>query len=91
VVSSDGRDGEISGEARMLAARAREHAARLPDAAAIAAMALTHGGQMSDAEVRELAATAITQAAQVSYLLGRLAGLTGSDDPAGGAGGQQGR
>jgi len=83
------RGGEVSDEARLMAARARARAAGLPDAASIAAMALTHGGSMSDEEARELAATAIAQAAQVSYLLGRLASLT-PEEPAGRSGGNPG-
>jgi hypothetical protein len=70
----------------MMAARARARAASLPDAAAIAAMALTAGGRMSEAEIRELATTAIAQAAQVSYLLGRLASTVPEDRAGGGCG-----
>lgn len=78
--SNAGRD-EISDEARMLAERVRDRAASLPDAAVIAGMAMTTGGEMSPAEIRQLAIDAIEQAQRVSFLLGRLASLL--DEPPG--------
>jgi hypothetical protein len=70
---------DISQETRMIAARIRERAAAdVPSADELAGL-LTAGvpadGGMSPAEIRRLAADAITRAQQVSYLLGRLAGL----------------
>jgi hypothetical protein len=63
----------------MIAARVREQAARGPspeELARIAADALgVQGRDMSAGEIRHLAVTALTQAQQVSYLLGKLAAL----------------
>jgi hypothetical protein len=87
VAPTAGRDDDISEEARVIAARVRERAARAPQAADIAEMALTPGAEMSPDEVRQLATDAVAQAAQVAFLLGQLATLLDSDDPAGGAGG----
>jgi hypothetical protein len=75
----------VSEEARMLAERVRERAASMPTADVLAGMtadALTHGSAMSPEEMRRLVADALTKAQQVSYLLGRLAGILG-DAPAG--------
>jgi hypothetical protein len=75
--------GDISDESRAAAERVRERAAAMPtaaDLAGLAADALTSpGSAMSPAEIRALAAEALTKAQQVSYLLGKLAGLL--DDP----------
>lgn len=69
---------DISEETRMIAARIRERAAAAPSADDLAAL-LTSGapasGDMSPAEIRRLAADAILRAQQISFLLGRLAGL----------------
>lgn len=76
-------DDGISDEARVMAERVRERAAHLPDAAEIAGMAMdAPRGGMTQAEVRELATEAIKHAERVSFLLGKLAALLGSD-PAG--------
>ena len=52
--------------------------AGLPDLAADALQAPPR--DMSPAEIRQLAASAIAQAQQVSYLLGKLAGLLGEEE-----------
>jgi hypothetical protein len=76
-------DEDISEEARLLAERVRERAAEMPsaaDLAGIAADALTsNGSAMTPEEIRKLAAEALTKAQQVSFLLGKLAGLL--DEP----------
>lgn len=76
-----GDDAEISDETRALAREVRDRAARMPDAAGLADMtadALTcPRSQMSPDEIRRLAAEALTQAQQVAFLLGKLAGLLG--------------
>jgi hypothetical protein len=84
-----GHDGEITGETRMRAAIARARAARMPpeEIADRVAGALTSPhdrADMSPAQIRGLAASAITQAQQVAFLLGRLAELL--DDPGEGEG-----
>jgi hypothetical protein len=73
-------DAEISEEARLLAERVRERAAAMPTAADLADMtadALTSRSEMSPAEIRRLAADALSKAQEVSFLLGRLAGILG--------------
>jgi hypothetical protein len=81
-VTGDQDRDDISDEARLMAARVRERAERLPTAAELAALTMTAGGRdMSAAEIRQLGTDAIAQAQQVSYLLGKLAGLL--DEPAG--------
>ena len=69
--------GEISDEARRLAAQARARAASLPTAEDLAASltALGHQADMTPEQIRALAAETISRAQQVSYLLGKLAGL----------------
>ena len=75
---------DVSQETRMLVARARQQAAGLPDSSAIAGMAFTaiRGGNpdLTIREIHDLAVHAISQANQVSFLLGRLAGILGDDD-----------
>ena len=67
---------EVSGEARLMAARVRERARTLPTAAELAGMAYDASGRdMSPDEIRQLAIEAIEQAQKVSWLLGKLAGL----------------
>jgi hypothetical protein len=74
---------EISEESRRAAERVRERAAGMPDAAGLAGMTAdvlavtTTGGQMSPADMRRLAAEALVKAQEVSYLLGKLAGILG--------------
>ena len=80
-----GDDGQVSEETRLMAERILEQAATFPTPERLAAMAAealrTPGRDMSAEEIRELAASAITQAQQVSYYLKRLAALL--DEPAG--------
>jgi hypothetical protein len=71
-------DDDLTEENRMLVARVRDRAAASPGAAQIAGLmteAAAKGGQMSAEEIRGLAREALAQAQQVSFLLGRLAGL----------------
>lgn len=74
-----GTDDEISEETRMLAERVRERAAAMPGEDALAGLtaeALSMpGGTMTPAQVREIAAEALSKARQVSTLLGQLAEL----------------
>jgi hypothetical protein len=78
-------DTEISEEARVLAEHARERAAAMPSPAALASIAAgalsasTHGSNMTPAEIRQLAEDALAKAQEVSWLLGRLAGILGPD------------
>jgi hypothetical protein len=87
---ADQDDRGISEETRVIAAEALHRAATTPVPAAITAMeakalAKDRGG-MSPAEIRDLAATAVEQAQQISHLMARLAGLLDDDDsPPGGA------
>lgn len=75
-------DDAVSEETLIMVARIRERAAHIPTAADLAEMTLAAGAQdMSPAEIRQLATKAIDQAQQVSFLLGRLAGLL--DEPGG--------
>jgi hypothetical protein len=63
-----------------MAERVRQRAARLPlgaDLGRLAADALERSGDMTAAEIRQLAADTITQAQEAAWLLGRLATLLG--------------
>lgn len=72
-------DEDISPETRMLAADALARARSSPDAALIRGLerdALTgERGDMTPAEIRELAAEAVGQAQQIGLLMTRLADL----------------
>ena len=72
-------DEHISDETRMLAAEALRRARSSPDAALIRGLerdALSgERGDMSPAEIRDLAADAVDQARQVGMLMTRLADL----------------
>lgn len=71
----DGHD-DVSEETLTMVARIRERASHIPTAADLAEMTMAAGAQdMSPAEIRQLATKAIDQAQQVSFLLGKLAGL----------------
>lgn len=68
----------------MIAAKVRERAAAGPSPEELARIAADALGaespqDMTPGEIRHLAVTALTQAQQVSYLLGRLAGLLDSE------------
>ena len=72
--ASDG----ISEETRLMVTAIRERAARSPCAAEIADLltsAAARGGEMTCEEIRALGRDTLDLASQVSYLLGRLAGL----------------
>ena len=61
-----------------MVAAIRQRAAESPDAAEIADLltsAASQGTEMSASEIRALSRDTIAQAQQVSYLLGKLAGL----------------
>lgn len=79
-----GRD-DISDEARLLAERVRVRAAAMPGEDALASLAAealsSPGGTMTPAQVRALAAEALSQARQVAALLGQLAEIL--EDPPG--------
>lgn len=82
-------NGCISDEARLLAAGVRARAATAPTEDAIRALAdqalRSPGRDMTPDQIRDLTNTAVSQAQQVSELLGRLAGLLGdagsADEP----------
>ena len=76
-------DDQISDETRRMVIRIRERAAASPGAPEIAdltAAAASRAGEMSAAEIRALGRDTLVLAGQVSYLLGRLAGLAGEED-----------
>jgi hypothetical protein len=83
-VAADPDPDEISEETRLMAVQVRAMASRLPLGAELATLAadamLSRGEHMSPAEIRHLGVTAARQAQQVSYLLGKLAGLIGDED-----------
>ena len=73
---------DASGEARDLAADAMIRAAtspQVPQIGKLATDALSEERDMTPAEIRALAAQAISQAQQVSRLMGRLADLLEGD------------
>lgn len=68
----------ISEETRLMVTRIRERAARSPGSAEIADLltsAAARGSEMTAEEIRALGRDTLDLASQVSYLLGRLAGL----------------
>jgi len=70
--------GEVTEETRRKAEQIRERATHLPlgaELGRLAADALERSGEMTAAEMRQLAADTITQAQEAAFLLGRLAGL----------------
>jgi hypothetical protein len=73
-----GADDPISPDTLAAVARARRRAEdEMPTADTLAGLTVgaARGDDMSPAEIRFLAANAISQAQQISYLLGRLAEL----------------
>lgn len=72
-------DDDITTETRVLVARARERAAMLPAAGQLVHLALS-ANEMTPQQVRDLAATTLEQAQEMSYLLGKLAGLLGDGE-----------
>ena len=78
MTGTPGADDEISEETLLLVIHIRERAAQAPGAADLADLltsAAAKGDDMSADEIRALARDAIAQAEQVSFLLGKLAGL----------------
>lgn len=79
--------GGVSEEILLMVARVRAQAASMPTPERLAALAdealSTPGQPMSAEEIRQLAASAIAQARQVSHYLNRLADLLGDGDPGG--------
>lgn len=77
-------DDDISDETRQMVARIRQRAASSPGPAEIADLltsAAARGGEMSAEEIRALGRDTIAGAAQVSFLLGKLAGLLEGGGP----------
>lgn len=69
---------QISEETRRMVTAIRERAAASPGSAEIADLltsAAAQGSEMSPDEIRALGRETLAQAQQVSYLLGKLAGL----------------
>lgn len=79
-----GAHDEISEETRRMVADIRRRAAASPGSAEIAdllTLTAARGSEMSAEEIRALGRDTIAQAQQVSYLLGKLAGLLEDGDP----------
>ena len=78
-----GADDEISEETLQMVIRIRERAAQIPNAADLADL-LTATAMKSDVmsadQIRALAQNAVAQAEQVSFLLGKLAGLLDEEE-----------
>jgi hypothetical protein len=76
VTGTSGSD-DVSDEARMIAAQIRRRAAAAPTADELAALLTRTPSytELTPGQIRRLAGDAITQAQQISYLLGKLAGL----------------
>lgn len=83
-MTSGGADDPISPDTLAAARRARQRAEdEMPTADTLAGLttAAARGDGMSPAEIRRLAADAISQAQQISFLLGRLAELVDREPP----------
>lgn len=77
-----GAHDEISDETRRMVAAIRERAAQSPGSAEIADLltaAAARGPEMSAGEIRALGRDTLNLADQVSFLLGKLAALTGEE------------
>ena len=73
----------ISEETRLMVTRIRERAARSPGSAELADLltsAAARGTEMTAEEIRALGRDTLELASQVSYLLGRLAGLLDEEE-----------
>lgn len=72
----------------MFVARVRHRAGEAPTAEELASLTVEAlarpPAEMSAAQIRQLSQQALVQANQVSYLLGKLAGMLGEDDSPGG-------
>ena len=78
-----GAHDEISDETRLMVARIRERAAQSPGSAELADLltsAAARGTEMTAEEIRALGRDTLELASQVSYLLGRLAGLLDEEE-----------
>jgi hypothetical protein len=81
-VTAAAGDSALSRDTRRTVARVRARAARAPtpgDISRLIADASRHAGDLSQDDIKAIGAVAIKQATQISYLLGRLAGLLGED------------
>lgn len=79
-----GAHDEISEETRQMVAAIRRRAEESPGSAELAdllASAAARGTEMTAEEIRALSRDTLAQARQISYLLGRLAGLLDEEDP----------
>lgn len=77
-----GSHDEISEETRRMVTQIRARAALAPGAAELACLltaAGARGPEMSAAEIRALGQDTLALASQVSFLLGKLAGLLGDE------------
>ena len=70
---------EVSAETMRRVASVRERAAALPESSELADLLAARGRDMTPEQVRRLGVLAIAQSRQVSYLLGKLAGLLGDE------------
>lgn len=81
----DDNDGSISEETQLMVFLARRRAADVLFSASLPGLAAdalqVPAGDMTATEIRGLATSAIEQAQQVSYLLGKLAGMLGEEGP----------
>jgi len=78
MTEEQGTHDEISDETRDLVTRVRVRAAQSPGAAELASLLTAAGAQapgMSAEQIRALGRDTLVLAGQVSYLLGKLAGL----------------
>ena len=66
---------EVSEETRLLVTSVRGRAATVPDAGVLAGLLSAPRRNVPDEEVRRLGREALSQSQQMSFLLGKLAGL----------------
>ena len=79
-----GAHDEISEETRQMVAAIRRRAEESPGSAELAdllASAAARGTEMTAEEIRALSRDTLAQAQQISYLLGKLAGLLDEEGP----------
>ena len=84
MTEEQGSHDDISEETRQMVAVIRQRAAASPGSAEIADLltaAAAHGSEMNADEIRALGRDTLAQAQQVSFLLGKLAGLLEDGDP----------
>jgi hypothetical protein len=79
MTDADRDDDGVSEETMMLVARVRHRAGEAPSISQITALALdavgNRGGDLSEGEIRQLAATALGKAQHITFLLGKLAAM----------------